>query len=128
MSNKVSILLVVVPFLVCFMTACGDNNDDGVPYVELADNVLVFTDQEIPNFYLQEAIDEGENDPATRLSGDIRGRKITIIKLSGKTNHFGRDKDLQYIDYHATVPDTKVWISEYPDTRDLNIQTDETGW
>lgn len=127
MPNKISILLVV-PFLVCFMTACGDNNDGGVPYVELADNVLVFTDQKIPNFYLQEAIDEGEKDPATRLSGDIRGRKITIIKLSGKTNHFGRDEDLQYIDYHATVPETKVWISEYPDTRDLNIQTDETGW
>tara|TARA_R110001592_G_scaffold363396_2_gene687755 strand:+ start:184563 stop:185438 length:876 start_codon:yes stop_codon:yes gene_type:complete len=94
----------------------------------LADNVLIFTDQEIPNFYLQEAIEEGEENPAARLSGDIMGRKITIIKLSGKTNHFGRDEDLRYIDYHATVPETRVWISEYPDTRDLNIQTDDTGW
>lgn len=113
---------------VCLLTACGNNNDNGVPNVELASNVLVFTDQDIPNFYLQEAIEEGEENPAARLSGDIMGRKISIIKLRGKTNHFGRDKDLRYIDYHATVPQTRVWISEYPDTRDLNLQTDDTGW
>ena len=127
MLKKLSILLAV-PFLFCLLTACGSDNDSGVPNVELADNVLIFTDQEIPNFYLQEAIEEGEENPAARLSGDIMGRQVTIIKLSGKTNHFGRDEDLRYIDYHATVPETRVWISEYPDTRDLNIQTDDTGW
>jgi len=119
---------LAVPLLACLLASCGSNNDSGVPDVELAANVLVFTDQDIPNFYLQEAIDEGEANPAARLSGDIMGKEVTIIKLSGKTNHFGRDQDLQYIDYHATVPETRVWIAEYPDTRDLNLQTDDTGW
>ena len=127
MLKRISALLVV-PFFASFLLACSDSNDSGVPNVELADNVLVFTDQEIPNYYLQQAIDEGEADPSARLSGDIMGRSITIVKLSGKTNHFGRDQNLEYIDYHATVPETNVWISEYPDTRDLNLQTDETGW
>lgn len=121
-------ILLAVPFFVSFLAACSDNSNGGVPYVELADNVLVFTDQKIPNYYLQQAIDEGEENPAARLSGDIMGRTITIIKLSGKTNHFGRDENFEYIDYHATVPETRVWLSEYPETRELNIQTDETGW
>ncbi len=97
--------LLLIPFLASLLLACSDGSDSGVPYVELADNVLVFTNQEIPNFYLQQAIDEGEADPSGRVSGDIMGRTITIVKLSGKTNHFGRDENLQYIDYHATVPE-----------------------
>lgn len=121
-------VLFAVPFFVGLLAACSDSRDSGVPNVELADNVLVLSDQTIPNYYLQQAIDQGEANPAARLSGDILGRAITIVKLSGKTNHFGRDENLQYIDYHATVPETRVWIAEYPDTRDLNIQTDETGW
>jgi len=124
--KRISILLTA-PFLASLLLACSDGSS-GVPHVELADNVLVFTDQKTPNYYLQQAIDEGEANPAARLSGDILGRTITIVKLSGKTNHFGRDENLQYIDYHATVPETRVWISEYPDTRDLDLQTDETGW
>ena len=56
-------------------------------------------------------------------------RCLSIVKLSGKTNHFGYDLiNGGYIDYHATVPDTSVWIAEYPFTRCLNIATDETGW
>lgn len=130
MTKRLMILLVV-PFCVGLLTACGNNNNDSgsdVPDVELADNVLVFTEQDIPNYYIQQAIDEGIADPAARLSGDIMGFSVTIVKLRGKTNHFGRDENLEYIDYHATVPDTRVWISEYPETRDLNIATDETGW
>lgn len=120
--------VLLIPFLASLLLACSDGSDHLVPQVELADNVLVFSNQQIPNFYLQQAIDQGETDPSARLSGDIMGRTITIVKLMGKTNHFGRDENFEYIDYHATVPDTRVWISEHPETRDLNIQTDETGW
>ncbi len=131
MRNRLFALLTA-PLFAAALAACSNsnnnNNDLGVPDVELADNVLVLTTQDIPNFYLQQAIDDGETDPSVRLSGDIMGRAITIVKLRGKTNHFGRDKNLQYIDYHATVPETRVWIAEYPDTRALDVQTDETGW
>lgn len=122
-------VLLTLPFFVSVITACSDGKDNSaVPQVELAANVLVFSDQAVPNYYIQQAIDQGEEDPAVRLNGDIMGSPITIVKLRGKTNHFGRDENLQYIDYHATVPETRIWISEYPDTRDLDIQTDETGW
>jgi len=96
--------------------------------VTLPNNVLVFTDRELSNATLQQRIDEGEANPEARLSGDIDGQPVTIVKLSGKTNHFGRDENLEYIDYHATVPDTLVWIAEYPETRGLDITTDDSGW
>ncbi|MFZ5570086.1 MAG: hypothetical protein ACOZF0_06760 [Thermodesulfobacteriota bacterium] len=57
--------------------------------------------------------------------------KLSLVKLQGKLNHFGMDisqSPPQYIDYHATVPDAKVWIAEFPFTRHLNIRSDETGW
>lgn len=116
---------LVVSVTAIFLQACSDGGDNAVA---LQDNVLIFTNQKISNSMLQKAIDAGERDPDLRLSGAIFGKPITIVKLRGKTNHFGRDKDLQYIDYHATVPDTKIWIAEYPYTRDLNLATDETGW
>lgn len=122
--RKLGALLPVAMFAI-FLQACSDGGDGGVT---LQDNVLVFTDQKVSNSMLQRLIEQGEQDPALRLSGDILGKPVTIVKLRGKTNHFGRDRDLQYIDYHATVPDTKVWIAEYPETRDLEIKTDETGW
>lgn len=122
LRKSLSVLLMTLP--VFFLQACSDNSDS-VPHVELADNVLFFTDQKIPNYYIQQAIDEGA--PA-RLAGDIVGRSITIVRLSGKTNHFGRDLQGNYLDYHATVPDTNVWFAEYPWTRDRDIRTDETGW
>lgn len=113
---------------VLMLSACSDSSDHSIPDVDLPENVLLFNSHSIPNFYIAQAIEEGESDPSKRLDGDIMGRPISIVKLSGKTNHFGRDKDLQYIDYHATVPDTKIWIPEYPQTRDLDLKTDETGW
>lgn len=118
--------LLAVTALVIFLQACSDGGDNKA--VVLQDNVLIFTDQKISNAKLQKAIDAGEQDPGKRLSGTIAGKPVTIVKLRGKTNHFGRDRDLQYIDYHATVPDTKIWIAEYPYTRDLDLATDETGW
>lgn len=123
--------LLVVLFVAGLLQACSDGNDNNnsaEDAVVLADNVLIFTDRNIPNSQLQQAIDDGEEDPALRLSGEIAGQPVTIVKLRGKTNHFGRDRDLKYIDYHATVPDTKVWIAEYPATRELDLKTDETGW
>ncbi len=57
--------------------------------------------------------------------------RISLVRLSGKINHFGMDitkNPPEYIDYHATVPGVKVWIAEYPFTRYLNIRSDSTGW
>jgi hypothetical protein len=137
LKNKISIRFAGA-LLACFLFACSDSNDNNqviieppVPDVELADNVLVLTDEAVPNFYLQEAIDAGEEDPAARLGGEIHGKPVTIVKLRGKTNHFGMDiqqSPPKYLDYHATVPETRVWIAEYPETRELDLQTDETGW
>jgi hypothetical protein len=126
MLKKFRALLVVSVFAL-FVQACSDGSDS---LGGLQNNVLVFTDQNIPDYLLQQVIDESEReqDPSLRLSGTILGKPITIVKLRGKTNHFGRDRDLEYIDYAATVPDTTVWIAEYPYTRPLNIKTDETGW
>jgi hypothetical protein len=127
----------LTPFLLasviaCFLPGCdGDNNNDNNT-VQLQDNVLVFTDQKIPTDLVQQIVDQDEaGDPNAPLEGDIPGDVITIVKLRGKTNHFGVDiqqSPPEYIDYHATVPDTKVWIAEHPSTRELDIQTDETGW
>ena len=111
--------------LSALVAACGDGGDD---LGQLDANVLLFTDQDIPPYVIQERIANGEEDPSLRLGGSIPGKPVTIVKLSGKTNHFGRHLSGEYIDYHATVPDTPVWIAEHPWTRDRGIQTDATGW
>lgn len=144
MFKKYSTLFMIL-LAASLLQACSsgnNNNNDNYAVIEepvieepvieepviLPANVLVLTDRNVSNATLQQVIDDGENNPELRLSGDIDGEPVTIVKLRGKTNHFGRDKDLQYIDYHATVPDTKVWIAEFPETRDLDIKTDDTGW
>lgn len=56
---------------------------------------------------------------------------VQLVKLSGKINHFGMDitqDPPQYIDYHDTVPDVHIWVAEKPETKDLLIKSDETGW
>ena len=94
-------------------------------------NVLNFTDRDIPQGVLRQ-ISQGRtvDIASSQSSGKNWGRGLTVVKLSGKTNHFGRDMTAggAYIDYWATVPGVRVWISEYPSTRDRNIQTDSTGW
>lgn len=93
-------------------------------------NVLNFTDRAIPQGVLKQ-ISQGKmaGIASSKSSGKNWGRGLAVVKLSGKTNHFGRDMTTgAYIDYWATVPGVRVWISEYPSTRDLDIQTDETGW
>ncbi len=107
------------------LLACSDGGDD---LGQLDSNVLVLTGQSLPPFVIQELIDQGEAGTEQRLRGNIGGKAVTIVKLRGKTNHFGRDLQGNYLDYSATVPDTPVWIAEYPWTRDLGIATDETGW
>lgn len=47
---------------------------------------------------------------------------ISIVTLKGKINHFGSP------DFHAVVPGVRVWIAEFPATRDAEITSDETGW
>ena len=93
-------------------------------------NVLNFTDREIPQGVLKQ-ISQGKtvDIASSKSSGKNWGRGLTVVKLSGKTNHFGRDVNTgAYIDYWATVPGVRVWMSEYPSTRSLDIQTDATGW
>lgn len=110
----------------------NDNNNNNYDTVQLQPNVLVFTTQSIPTEQIQQIVDEDEaGDPNAPLAQDLPGGSTRIVKLRGKTNHFGVDiqqSPPEYIDYHATVPDTRVWIAEHPDTRDLDIQTDDTGW
>jgi hypothetical protein len=93
-------------------------------------NVLNFTAREIPQGVLKQ-ISQGKrvDIPGLKSSGKNWGTALTVVKLSGKTNHFGRDMTTGgYIDYWATVPGVNVWIAEYPYTKALKIQTDDTGW
>ena len=93
-------------------------------------NVLNFTDREIPQGVLKQ-ISQGKtvDIASSTSSGKNWGKGLTVVKLSGKTNHFGRDMTTgAYIDYWATVPGVRVWVSEYPSTRDGDIETDSTGW
>ncbi|RJP84631.1 MAG: hypothetical protein C4518_19150 [Desulfobacteraceae bacterium] len=69
--------------------------------------------------------------PGAKSNGKNWGRFVSLVKLSGKINHFGIDitqTPPEYIDYHATVPGVQVWVAEYPFTKHMNILTDETGW
>jgi hypothetical protein len=93
-------------------------------------NVLNFTDREIPQGVLKQ-ISQGKtvDIASSKSNGKNWGHGLTVVKLSGKTNHFGRDVNTgAYIDYWATVPGVRVWMSEYPSTRSRNIRTDSTGW
>ncbi len=118
-----SFLASAAAVVVATAMGCGDGSSDAGA---LDENVLVFTEQDFSPGVVQQIIDDDDTD--ARLSGSVLGKAVTIVKLSGKTNHFGRDENLEYLDYHATVPDTKVWIAEHPWTRDLDVRTDETGW
>ena len=98
--------------------------------VQAQNNVLNFTDREIPQGVLKQiAAGKQVTIPSTVSSGKNWGHALTVVKLSGKTNHFGRNVLTGgYIDYWATVPGVRVWFAEHPETRDLDIQTDATGW
>ncbi|RLQ23131.1 hypothetical protein DWB85_03950 [Seongchinamella sediminis] len=117
---------------VCTVVFTGCSDSDNIhPGVELQDNILVFTDARFSRRLVQDIVDEHEANPEVALQDEILGPRVSLVKLMGKTNHFGIDIQLQppeYIDYHATVPETRVWIAEYPGTRDLDLQTDDTGW
>ena len=98
--------------------------------IQAQTRVLNFTDREIPKGVMTQ-ISQGKkvDIPGSKSRGRNWGKAITVVELSGKTNHFGIDITTgAYIDYWATVPGVKVWISEYPFTKDLDIRTDETGW
>lgn len=98
--------------------------------VRAQQNVLNLTDREIPPGVLKQ-ISQGKKVvvPGSGSHGKNWGTGLSVVELRGKTNHFGRDMTTgDYIDYWATVPGVTVWVSEYPYTRDLDIQTDDTGW
>jgi hypothetical protein len=92
--------------------------------------VVNVSDRDIPQGVLKQIARGGRFDvPGARSSGMNWGTSLTVVELRGKTNHFGRDVSTgSYIDYWATVPEVEVWIAEYPETKDLGIRTDETGW
>ena len=107
--------------LFCFLVPVGS---------QAQQNVLNFTDRAIPKGVLKQ-ISQGKkvDIPGSRSNGKNWGTGLTVVELRGKTNHFGRDMTTgDYIDYWATVPGVAVWISEYPSTRELGIETDDTGW
>jgi hypothetical protein len=114
------------------LAGCSNGSDSSISAVMLQDNVLILTSQKIPLDLVQQIVEADEQgDPSMPLTGDLPGDTTTIVKLRGKTNHFGVDiqqSPPEYIDYHATVPDTKVWIAEQAFTKERDIQTDETGW
>lgn len=117
--------------LATFGLAGCDGNGNGNDKVTLPDNILVFTDQKVADKQLLQIVQDHEANPDTPLNDDLLGDAVTMVELRGKTNHFGIDIQVsppKYIDYHATVPDTRVWIAEYPQTRELDLKTDETGW
>lgn len=128
MTPKNVARLILASVIALALPACDSDNNNTV---QLQPNVLVFTVQRIPTQLVQQIVDQDEaGDPNAPLAQDLPGG-TTLVKLRGKTNHFGVDiqqSPPEYIDYHATVPDTRVWIAEHPNTRDLDIQTDETGW
>ena len=130
MKTNVSRLFLVA-VIACFLPGC-DNGNDNTAAVQLQNNVLVFTEKNFPRELVRQIVEQDEaGDPSAPLSDDIPGGVTTIVKLRGKTNHFGMDiqkSPPEYIDYHATVPGTKVWIAEHSATRDLDLQTDDTGW
>lgn len=118
--TKIKALLVSAALLPLLLPLAG----------QAQQNVLNFTDREIPQGVLKQIAQGKKVDiPGAKSHGRNWGSGLTVVELRGKTNHFGRDMTTgRYIDYWATVPGVRVWISEYPHTRDLDIQTDETGW
>ena len=98
------------------LAACDDDGDNKVP---LDNNVLFFTTQSVPNRLVQQIVDQSEQNPGAPLQDELLGDALAMVKLRGKTNHFGIDitqSPPEYIDYHATVPEVDVWIAEYPYT------------
>ncbi len=87
------------------------------------------------NLVAQEAIQviDLENETTAELNSTIaarRGGSFTIVHLKGEVRHFGYDLTQlppQPLDFSAIVPNTKVWLAEYPFTKYLNITTDENG-
>jgi hypothetical protein len=47
---------------------------------------------------------------------------LSTIELSGKVTRAA------YGDYHAIVPGVNIWIAEYPESKELKILSDKTGW
>jgi|GEM_PF-1304694 len=118
--NALKALLIDL-VLVCFLMPASS---------EAQQNVLNFTDRDIPAGVLKQ-ISQGKKVlvPGAQSNGKNWGTGLAVVELRGKTNHFGRDMTTgNYIDYWATVPGVTVWLAEYPYTRSLNLQTDETGW
>ena len=65
----------------------------------------------------------GEPVTVDLTKGDAAGgREAVTVTISGKINHAYRP------DYHAVVPGVRVWIAEYPFTRDLDVRSGKDGW
>lgn len=120
--KNIKILLITAVF-VSLLLPCS---------IQAQENILNFTDVEIPRGVLKQ-IANGKKTviPGTQSNGKNWGNSLQVVTLRGKTNHFGMDITVdppEFLDYHATVPGVTVWISEFPHTKQLGIETDETGW
>jgi hypothetical protein len=99
--------------------------------INLSDYQKHNLESDLKGSMLWEKIEHQKGIPGAGSNGKNWGKFISLVKLSGKINHFGYDITQvppQPIDYHATVPDVKIWIAEYPFTKDLDIRSDDTGW
>ncbi len=114
-------LIVTILFAGSFFLASGAG---------ASNNLLVMTNIHTDKIYSKMAKLDLE-DPEDMEKGKefVDKWDFTIVKLSGKLNHFGYDISTGTpIDYHATVPGVNVWVAEYPCSRYLNFQSDDTGW
>lgn len=76
-------------------------------------------------------LDLSESDTSKSVRGGRTTKKLSLVKLQGKINHFGYDISVTppvSIDFEATVPDVLVYIDEYPVTRYLNVRSDDDGY
>lgn len=113
---------IFVIFFTCFLFLASN--------AVATNNILVMTDVKTEKIYSQLTKLNLDNPKDLEKGKEFIDKwDFTIVKLSGKLNHFGYDIfSGGYIDYHATVPGVNVWIAEYPFTRNLNFQSDEAGW
>lgn len=57
--------------------------------------------------------------------------EVSLVKLSGKVNHFGYDITTtppSPIPYAQNVAGVKVWVAEYPITKYFNIKSNDAGY
>lgn len=71
-----------------------------------------------------------ENEVAVTVSrAACREKGLELVRLGGKVRHFGLDILQSPPEPYLLVgiPDVRVWVAEYPFTKQLDLRTDENG-